>query len=56
MSHRVRSHAVAKTPIERIFERVMRRKMTTQERLYFHLARKIKPPPRLKTARQSRAA
>jgi len=34
----------------------MRRKMTTQERVYFHLARKIKLPPRVKTSRQSRAA
>ena len=43
MSHRVRGRASAETPIERIFQKVMRRKMTSQERIYFHLKRKIKP-------------
>jgi hypothetical protein len=56
MSHRSRPRAPAETPIERIFEKVMRRKMTSQERIYFHLTRKIKPPMRVNTNRQTRAA
>jgi hypothetical protein len=56
MSHRIPAWGPAKTPIERIFEKVMRRKMTTQERIYFHLKRKIKAPPRLSANRQFRAA
>jgi len=56
MSHRIRGRASAKTPIERIFEKVMRRKMTTQERIYFHLKRKIKPPLRVRSVKQPRAA
>jgi hypothetical protein len=34
------------TPIERIFHKVMHRKMTSFERICFHLKRRIKPPPR----------
>ena len=56
MSHRIRARAPAKTPIERIFEKVMRRKMTSQERIYFHLKRQIKPPPRVSPNKQARAA
>ena len=56
MSHRSRPRALAETPIERIFEKVMRRKMTLQERIYFHLSRKLKPPMRVNTNRQTRAA
>ena len=56
MSHRIRARALAKTPIERIFEKVMHRKMSTQERVYFHLTHKIKPPMRVNTNRQTRAA
>jgi hypothetical protein len=56
MSHRIRVRAPAETPIERIFEKVMRRKMTSEERIYFHLERKIKPPLRVSTNRQTRAA
>lgn len=56
MFHRIRARATAETPIERIFEKVMRRKMTSQERIYFHLKRKIKPPMRVTTNKQSRAA
>ena len=56
MSHRVRSRLPVKTPIERIFEKVMRRKLTAQERVYLHLVRKIRPPIGLKPNRQSRAA
>jgi hypothetical protein len=58
MSHRshARARAPAETPIERIFEKVMRRKMTSQERLYFHLKRQIKAPPRASASKQSRAA
>jgi transposase len=56
MSHRIRTYAPTETPIERIFEKVMRRKMTSQERIYFHLKRRIKPPPRVSVSGQSRAA
>jgi hypothetical protein len=56
MSHRSHARAPAETPIERIFEKVMRRKMTSQERIYFHLTRRIKPPMRVNTNRQTRAA
>jgi len=56
MPHRIRARATAETPIERIFEKVMRRKMTSQERIYFHLTRKIRPPMRVNTNRQTRAA
>jgi hypothetical protein len=56
MSHRVHARAPAKTPIERIFEKVMHRKMTAQERVYLHVDGKIKPPLRVTPHRQSRAA
>ncbi len=56
MSHRIRARAPTETPIERIFEKVMRRKMTSQERVYFHLKGKIKPPLRVSPNKQSRAA
>lgn len=56
MSHRIPARAPAKTPIEQIFEKVMGRKMTSRERLYFHLKRKIKPPARVSANRQYRAA
>jgi hypothetical protein len=56
MSHRIRASAPTETPIERIFEKVMGRRMTSQERIYFHLKRKIKPPPRASANGQSRAA
>ena len=56
MSHRMRASAPTETPIERIFEKVMGRRMTSQERIYFHLKRKIKPPPRASANGQSRAA
>jgi len=58
MSHRSRARAPAKTPIERIFEKVMQRRMTSQERIYFHLKRQIKPPPRVSAtkSKQTRAA
>ena len=56
MSRRNRSRGPTETPIERIFEKVMRRKMTSQERIYFHLKRRIKPPPRLNPNKQSCAA
>ena len=55
MSHRIREEVPAKTPIERIFERVMRRKMTSQERVYLHLGPKIKPL-RVSASKQTRAA
>ncbi len=58
MSHLVGARAPEKTPIERIFERVMHRKMTSQERIYFHLKREVKRPPRAKSTKhkQTRAA
>jgi hypothetical protein len=58
MSHLTRVQAPAKTPIERIFEKVMHRKMTSLERIYFHLKREVKRPPRAKASkhRQRRAA
>jgi hypothetical protein len=58
MSHRSRTRGSVETPIERIFEKVMRRKMTSQERIYFHLKRQIKPPPRVSASKskQPRAA
>jgi hypothetical protein len=52
MSHFSRARGPARTPIERIFEKVMRRKMTSQERIYFHLEREVKPPPRTKASKQ----
>jgi hypothetical protein len=33
------------TPIERIFKKVMRRKMTAREKICFHLNNGIKPTP-----------
>ncbi len=56
MPHRSRARAPAETPIEHIFEKVMHRKMTSQERVYFHLKRKIKPLTRVTTNKQTRAA
>jgi hypothetical protein len=58
MSHLIRARAPAETTIERIFKKVMRRQMTSQERIYFHLKRQIKPPPPAKVNKhkQSRAA
>lgn len=58
MSHLIRARAPSETPIERIFEKVMRRKMTSQERIYFHLKREVKPPPLAKSMKhkQTRAA
>jgi hypothetical protein len=37
MSQRIQARAGAETPIERIFEKVMRRKMTAEERAALHL-------------------
>jgi len=56
MSHRTPARAPTRTPIERLFEKVMRRKMTSQERIYLHLERRIKPPPRVSASKQPRAA
>jgi hypothetical protein len=56
MSHRARSNVPAETPIERIFERVVGRKMTSQERVWFHLKPNTKAPPAGSGNRQSRAA
>ncbi len=56
MSHRIRARESAETPIERIFEKVMRRKMTSQEKIYFHLKRRIRPPLRVSPNGQTRAA
>jgi hypothetical protein len=56
MSHPVRSRAQGRTPIERIFEKVMRRKMTSQERVYFHLERRVRSALRSGVNKNSRAA
>jgi len=56
MSPRVRSQKKSRTPIELIFERVMGRKMTVQEKVYLHVARKIRPPTSVKINRAVRAA
>jgi hypothetical protein len=58
MSHLIRTGVSSKTPIERIFEKVMHRKMTSQERIYFHLEREVKPPSRARSGKhkQPRAA
>jgi hypothetical protein len=56
MSHRIRARTRNETPIERIFEKVMHRKMNSQEKMYFHLKRRIKEPPRLGANGRSRAA
>ena len=50
MPHRRDLHLLKETPIERIFQKVMRRKMNSSERICFHLKRRIKPPPRGDTA------
>jgi hypothetical protein len=54
MSHFTRARTPARTPIERIFQKVMHRKMTSQERIYFHLKRQIKPPPPAKAAKPAK--
>jgi hypothetical protein len=58
MSHRLRANVPKETPIERIFKKVMGRKMSSQERIDFHLKRGIKPPPGMKSkpSSQFRAA
>jgi len=56
MSHRIPVRTTPETPIERIFEKVVGRKMTTQERIVLHLGRNIKGSPRIATNRHSRAA
>jgi hypothetical protein len=45
MSRKAYAHLYIETPIERIFRNVMRRKMTVQERVLFHLPAANKPPP-----------
>lgn len=37
MSYRIRVPESSETPIERIFQKVMRRKMTAEEKSWFHL-------------------
>jgi hypothetical protein len=58
MSQLIRARGPVKTPIERIFEKVMHRKMTSQERVYFHLKRQIKRLRKTKASKskQPRAA
>jgi hypothetical protein len=56
MSHLTRARSAAKTPIERIFEKVMHRKMTSQERVYFHLGPQVKAPPKTGGNKHTRAA
>jgi hypothetical protein len=56
MSYRNPARAPTETPIERIFERVLGRKMTAEERIQFHLKPKTKPPQRISANGQPRAA
>jgi len=44
------------TPMERIFERVVGRKMTSFERICFHLKTQIKPPPKMHRSDQASRA
>jgi hypothetical protein len=52
MAHRTRSTSarrprpspLIRTPIQRIFEEAVNRKMTSAERRYFHIAQKKKAP------------
>ncbi len=46
MPHQRDASLLKETPIEGIFKKVMHRKMTTYERICFHLKRRIKPPRR----------
>jgi hypothetical protein len=56
MSHRTQASSPTQSPIERIFEEVMHRNMTSQEKIYFHLKPKFKPLPTIRTKRRARAA
>jgi hypothetical protein len=56
MSHLARAQSPAKTPIERIFEKVVHRKMTSQERIYFHLGPHAKAPPKAGGHKHTQAA
>jgi hypothetical protein len=56
MSHRLRAGTPRETPIERIFEKVTGRKMTSRERVYFHLKPKGKAAAQVNANKQSRAA
>jgi hypothetical protein len=56
MSRRIRGQAPIETTIERIFEKVVGRKMNSYEKICFHIKRRIKPPPRVSADRESRAA
>jgi hypothetical protein len=55
MSHHVQSFPPSKVAIERIFEKVMHRRMTWQERVYFHLMPRIKPVGQVRTSPNSRS-
>ena len=50
MAHERNLYPLKETPIERIFQKVVGRKMTSFEKVCFHLKRRIKPPPRGNTA------
>jgi hypothetical protein len=56
MPHRIRPRAPANTPIERIFEKVVGRKMNLRERISLHLHRKPKISPAVSSVRHRRAA
>jgi hypothetical protein len=45
MDHNQPVHALKETPIERIFRKIMGRKMTQEERLCFHLKARTKVKP-----------
>jgi hypothetical protein len=46
MVHERNPYPLKETPIERIFQKVVGRKMTSFEKVCFHLKRRIKAPPR----------
>jgi hypothetical protein len=46
MHHPLRDHLLKETPLERIFRRVIGRKMTEPERISFHLKIAVKPEKR----------
>jgi hypothetical protein len=43
MHHRPQDHLPKETPLERIFRKVIGRKMTELERISFHLKAAVKP-------------
>gem|GEM_PF-6077822 len=46
MHHEPHIHLLKETPLERIFRKVIGRKMTEPERITFHLTSKVRPVKR----------